>query len=150
IESASKLTIQVLPQGQHIIEQAEDLDVPEIDPEDPSASQAVDLFRAMDKNQDGMVTRAEMLVAFRHNRQIADVLKMPPRIRLHDGTYDRFVAGFLSIDQVKLGTFGFNELCAYMGITPPEPSDEEGSSDEEAEDEEGEGESASRPLSPDL
>lgn len=70
-----------------------------------------------------------MLVAFRHNRQHADHLKIPARIRLHDGSYDKFVERFLAIDWGKLGSFDFSELCAYMGISPAEDSeyDDEGS-----------------------
>ena len=57
---------------------------------------------------------------------------------MHDGTYDRFIAGFLAIDQSKLGRYTFSELCAYMGIGPAEYSDEDGSyEDEEGEDGEG-------------
>ncbi len=82
-----------------------------------------------------------MLHAFRQNRQIADILKLPPRVRMHDGTFDRFVAGFLAIDQSKLGSYSFSELCAHMGIRPADYSDEEeGSYEDEDEDEGEEGE----------
>ena len=57
---------------------------------------------------------------------------------MHDGTYDRFINGFLAIDQSKLGKYTFSDLCAYMGIGPAEYSDEDGSYEDE--DEEGEGE----------
>ena len=92
------------------------------------------MFKTLDRKRDGCVTRSGMLHAFRRNRQVADILKLPPRVRMHDGTFDKFVAGFLAIDQSKLGSYSFNELCAYMGIRPASYSDEE-----EEEEEEGEG-----------
>ena len=94
------------------------------------------MFRTLDRAGDGRVTRAAMLHAFRANRQIADILKLPPRVRMHDGTFERFVDGFLAIDQSKLGAYSFSELCAHMGIGPADDSEEEEGSDEE-EDEEG-------------
>jgi hypothetical protein len=67
-----------------------------------------------------------------------------------DGSLDALFDGFLSIDNNKLGTFTFDELCAHMGIQPREEESEgddesEGSSeyeDEGGEDEEEEGQTA--------
>lgn len=55
------------------------------------------------QNIDGVVSRREILAAFRRNRQHADILKCPPRIRQDDGTFDIFVDRFL---QVGKGTRG--------------------------------------------
>ena len=91
------------------------------------------MFKTLDRRQDGRVTRSGMLHAFRQNRQVADILKLPPRVRMHDGTFDKFVAGFLAIDQSKLGSYGFDELCAFMGIGPADYSDEDEEGEEEGE-----------------
>ena len=84
-----------------------------------------------------------MLAAFRRNRQIADILKLPHCVRLADGTFDRFVDGFLAIDTAKLGTFSFDELCMHMGIHPKEliteEEEEEGEEGEWEDEEEGDG-----------
>eukprot|EP00798_Chlamydomonas_sp_ICE-L_P019466 gene19466-26127_t len=136
------LTFHVLDQAQHVVFDEVEPDIPSVDPSDPRASQAADMFKSMDINRDGKVTRKEMLLAFRRNRQIADFLKLPHRVRqLPDGTFDRFVEGFLAIDNEKLGTFTFDELCAHMGIVPADLlSDEEsGSWEDDDECEEGEG-----------
>ncbi|GFH27102.1 EF-hand domain-containing protein, partial [Haematococcus lacustris] len=52
-----------------------------------------------------------------------------------------FIEGFQRLDGSKLGTFTFDELCAYMGVKPSEADDEDGSgSDSEGlEEEEGAG-----------
>lgn len=51
----------------------------------------------MDKNLDGGVCRREILAAFRRNRQHADILKCPARIRQDDGTFERFVDVFMQV-----------------------------------------------------
>ncbi len=71
------------------------------------------------------VTRREMLVAFRRNRQHADILRIPARIMLPDGTFDKFVEAFLKIDRTRIGSFTFDELCLHMGISTSEESEEE-------------------------
>ncbi|KXZ48378.1 hypothetical protein GPECTOR_28g785 [Gonium pectorale] len=102
---------------------------------------------AFQQDVDGLVTRREILAAFRRNRQHADVLKCPARIRQDDGTFDKFVEVFMQIDSSKLGTFSFNELASYMGVLPSgmyESSEDEdgeyGSSDEGGEEDGDEGE----------
>ena len=42
----------------------------QVDPTDPAAAQAVDMFTQMDADRDGRVTRREMLGAIRRNRQV--------------------------------------------------------------------------------
>ncbi|GLC73170.1 hypothetical protein PLESTF_001343000 [Pleodorina starrii] len=112
------LQIRILPQSQHIVFTPTPIELPEVDPNDPYASHARDIFKTLDKALDGSVTRREILTAFRRNRQHADILKCPPRIRQHDGTWERFIEVFLQIDTSKGGFFSFNELAAYMGILP--------------------------------
>ncbi len=51
------------------------------------------------QNIDGVVSRREILAAFRRNRQHADILKCPPRIRQDDGTFDVFVDRFLQVGE---------------------------------------------------
>lgn len=38
-----------------------------------------------------------MLVGFRRNRQHADLLRFPAKIRAADGTYDKFVDMFMQV-----------------------------------------------------
>jgi hypothetical protein len=40
------------------------------------------LLAALDVGGDGVVSRRDMLLAFRRDRQLADHLKMPPRIKV--------------------------------------------------------------------
>jgi hypothetical protein len=73
--------------------------------------------------------------------QIADILRLPTHISMADGSLDALIEGFLNIDNNKLGTFTFDELCAHMGIQPREEESEggdesEGSSEYEDDDEE--------------
>ncbi|KAG2493820.1 hypothetical protein HYH03_008038 [Edaphochlamys debaryana] len=110
--------IRILPQSQHMVYTPVPVEVPEVMDDDPAGHFAREIFRAMDKNVDGCVCRREILAAFRRNRQHADILKCPPRIRQNDGTFDKFIDIFLQIDSTKLGTFTFNELAAYMGVLP--------------------------------
>lgn len=49
------------------------------------------------------MSRREILTAFRRNRQHADILKCPPRIRQHDGTMDKFYDVFLQVSVVDEG-----------------------------------------------
>lgn len=58
---------------------------------------AMDMFRAMDPDADGKVTRKDMLCAFKRNRQTADILKFPHIVRQWDGTWERFLDQFLSV-----------------------------------------------------
>ncbi|KAG2425801.1 hypothetical protein HXX76_013426 [Chlamydomonas incerta] len=110
--------LAVLPQSQHMVYTPIAVEVPEVGDDDPAAHFAREIFRAMDKNVDGGVCRREILAAFRRNRQHADILKCPARIRQDDGTFERFVDVFMQIDTSKLGTFTFNELAFYMGVLP--------------------------------
>ncbi|KAG1668378.1 hypothetical protein FOA52_004887 [Chlamydomonas sp. UWO 241] len=123
------LSLAVGHQGQHIVHQPDEYDVVQVDPEDPAAQQAADMFRQMDLNNDSVVTRQEILVALRRNPHFAYNLKVPAKIALHDGTFDRFVDAYMKIDHDKLGAFTFSELCAYMGVRPSDESSSEGSSD---------------------
>lgn len=134
-------TLQVAQQSQHIVPLDAEVEVPHVSLDDPEAVQAADLFRAMDLDKDGKVTRRELATAIRRNRQIADLLRLPNTIRAGDASLDRFIEGFQRLDGSKLGTFTFDELCAYMGVKPSEADDEDGSgSDSEGlEEEEGAG-----------
>lgn len=112
------LDMQVLPQGQHIVFTPQEVELLAIDPTDTAAYMANDIFKALDRDADGLVSRRDTLLAFRRNRQHADILKCPPKIHAHDGTFDKFVDTFLKIDTAKLGLFTFNELANYMGVRP--------------------------------
>ncbi|EFJ49288.1 hypothetical protein VOLCADRAFT_90064 [Volvox carteri f. nagariensis] len=118
----------ILPQSQHIVFTPTPIEVPEVDPNDPYAYHARDIFKTLDKDLGALVTRREILLAFRRNRQHADILKCPPRISQHDGTFEKFIDVFLQIDTSRVGAFSFNELAAYMDILPSgmyESTDEE-------------------------
>ncbi|GLI64974.1 hypothetical protein VaNZ11_008382 [Volvox africanus] len=137
------LQIKILPQSQHIVYIPTPIELPDVDPNDPYAYHARDIFKTLDKDLGDMVSRREILTAFRRNRQHADILKCPPRINQHDGTYEKFIDVFLQIDTSKTGRFSFNELAAYMDILPSgmyesTEEDEEYDSGAEGGEEEGE------------
>ncbi|KAG2447532.1 hypothetical protein HYH02_007456 [Chlamydomonas schloesseri] len=145
--------LAVLPQSQHMVFTPIAIEVPEVGSDDPAAHFARDIFRAMDKNVDGSVCRREILAAFRRNRQHADILKCPARIRQDDGTFERFVDVFMQIDTSKLGTFTFNELAFYMGVLPTghyQYSDEEDDEDFDSGDDEEGGEGHDEELDAEL
>lgn len=148
------LTFSVAPQSQHIVDAHLEPDIPHVDPTNLAAGQAAELWKAMDLDQDGRVRRAEALIAIRRNRQVADILRLPHQIHMHDGSLDKFIEGYLGIDTAKLGRFSFDELCAAMGVRPRSAEEPESGSEYEDDDgQEGEGETASaytssRPVSP--
>ena len=51
------LTFNVTSQGQHIVGQYSEVDVPEMDLNDPATHSAQDMFKGMDSNADGLVSR---------------------------------------------------------------------------------------------
>jgi hypothetical protein len=52
------------------------------DPSHPDTPRWAALLRALDADGDGAASRRDMLVAFRRDRQLADHLRMPPRIKV--------------------------------------------------------------------
>ncbi|MEW5300249.1 MAG: hypothetical protein WDW36_003191 [Sanguina aurantia] len=110
------VTFQVAPQSQHIVHNAEEEEVLELEADDPKAHSCRELFNALDLDSDGRVSRREALVAFRRNRQYADFLRFPAKVRSSDATFDTFVDMFLQIDSSKLGTFQLHDLAKYMGV----------------------------------
>ncbi|MEW5311362.1 MAG: hypothetical protein WDW38_003083 [Sanguina aurantia] len=110
------VTFQVAPQSQRIVYNAEEEEVLEMEADDPKAHSCRELFNALDLDSDGRVSRREALVAFRRNRQYADFLRFPAKIRSSDSTFDKFVDMFLQIDSSKLGTFQLHDLAKYMGV----------------------------------
>ena len=75
---------------------------------------------SVDASQDGRMSRSELLIRIRRNRKYADFLKMPPRIKAGDGTYDKFVELFLQINVARDGYITRNELAHYLGVEPKE------------------------------
>jgi len=76
-------TKQQLPlQVQHLVCIPDPAPLPDPDPTLPDAPRWAALLRRMDADADGLVSRRDMLMAFRRDRQLADHLKMPPRIRV--------------------------------------------------------------------
>lgn len=56
--------------------------LPEGEASEASLGRLRKLLTALDVNGDGVVSRRDMLLAFRRDRQLADHLKMPPRIKV--------------------------------------------------------------------
>lgn len=50
------LSFRVSSQCQHIVPENLDMDLPDVDPADPQAQYAVELFKQMDLNNDGIVS----------------------------------------------------------------------------------------------
>jgi len=134
------LTFRVAPQLQHMVDTGIEPEVPTIEPSQPSAKVAVELFGKMDLDQDGKVSRKDMLSAVRRDPGIARLLGLPSHISLADGTMDTFYEIFQSIDTSGLGTITFSELCMRLGIQPERSFGRLASTDDLEFEEEEEGE----------
>ena len=78
------------------------------------------LFRAIDKNGDGMVTRIELLLALRKDRGLADRLALPQHVRQEGSTRAMFERVFAEIDADGSETVTLAEFTAYFereGVT---------------------------------
>lgn len=58
----------------------------EPDPSDPSLLRLRKMLAGLDVDGDGAASRRDMLLAFRRDRQLADHLKMPPRVKVSERT----------------------------------------------------------------
>ena len=67
---------------QAIIEIPDPSPLPALDPCHPSLPRVRKMLGRLDMDEDGRVSRRDMLMAFRRDRQLADHLKMPPRIKV--------------------------------------------------------------------
>jgi hypothetical protein len=56
--------------------------LPEGEASEASLARLRKLLAALDVGGDGVASRRDMLMAFRRDRQLADHLKMPPRIKV--------------------------------------------------------------------
>lgn len=69
-------------QVQHLVSIPDPAPLPDPDLSHPEASRWAAMLQKLDVDGDGAVSRRDMLRAFRRDRQLADYLKMPPRIKV--------------------------------------------------------------------
>jgi hypothetical protein len=76
------------------------------------------LFRAIDKNGDGTVTRIELLLALRRDPGLADRLELPQHVRQEGSTRAMFERVFAEIDADGSDTLTLDEFCAHFERSP--------------------------------
>lgn len=69
-------------QVQHIVAVPDPTSLPEPDSMDPALPRLRKLLAGLDVDQDGVASRKDLLLAFRRDRQLADHLKMQPRVQV--------------------------------------------------------------------
>ena len=84
-----------------------------------------ELFRNLEPggSTGGVVTRKALIKAFRRNRQWADVMRFPPRIKAGDGSLERFVECFMAVNTDRTGSITFSQLAVHMNLQPCSPVD---------------------------
>eukprot|EP00879_Flechtneria_rotunda_P024004 GHRR01025425.1.p1 GENE.GHRR01025425.1~~GHRR01025425.1.p1 ORF type:complete len:314 (+),score=129.74 GHRR01025425.1:30-944(+) len=76
------VSLRLVPQVQHLVVVPDLHPVPEPDHTRPLMPRVRKMLAGLDVDQDGVVSRRDMLMAFRKDRQLADHLKMPPRVKV--------------------------------------------------------------------
>lgn len=76
-----------------------------------------------DRNGDKQISRREVLLLMRSDRKYADFLKLPPTIRQADGTFQKFIDFFVSLDTSLDGLIDADELTAHLGAADEAPAD---------------------------
>eukprot|EP00948_MAST-09A_sp_MAST-9A-sp1_P000045 g45.t1 len=69
-----------------------------------------DLFHSIDKNDNGKISRSELIIRLRKMPWMADLLKVPQHIHQEDGTRDIFEHVFQRIDTNSDGTIDLEEF----------------------------------------
>lgn len=82
------ISIPVLPPAQQLVQVVASQEAPTLDTAEPAVARAAKLLAALDSDADGRVSRRDMLLAFRRDRQLADHLRMPARIRVRAACVD--------------------------------------------------------------
>lgn len=82
------------------------------------------MFRALDVDDNGVLTRRELLLVTRHDRKLCDAIRFPLRVRQGDATFAHFNAKFLTMNEDKLGHVNMAQFIAYMRTARPPPSSE--------------------------
>eukprot|EP00949_MAST-11_sp_MAST-11-sp1_P002386 g2386.t1 len=75
---------------------------------------AVRLFHEIDKNADGILNVREVLLALRHNDQLASALHLPTHIRQEDGSREAFEKIFQSMDADGLRHVTLEQFCDHF------------------------------------
>ncbi|WIA19886.1 hypothetical protein OEZ85_005786 [Tetradesmus obliquus] len=113
------VSLQVVPQVQHLVAvPVPPAALPEGEASEASLGRLRKLLTALDVNGDGVVSRRDMLLAFRRDRQLADHLKMPPRIKAGDGSFDKFLSRFIAINSDGLGYVDLVQLGLLLSKEP--------------------------------
>ncbi|KAF8063013.1 hypothetical protein HT031_003852 [Scenedesmus sp. PABB004] len=116
------LSLHVTPQEHRLVAVADAHAPPQPDPADPRLARARALLAGLGVGRDGAASRRDMLAAFRRDRQLADHLRMPHRVKAADGTFDAFLAAFAAINTDGLGRVDARQLWAHLvrtGAGPP-------------------------------
>jgi hypothetical protein len=71
-----------------------------------------DLFAAiaMDSHRNRLLSRKDLLAAFRRTPHLAESLRMPLRIRQSDGTLEHFIDAFHAMDTQRTGLVTFKQV----------------------------------------
>ena len=56
------------------------------------------IFREVDKSNNGIITKTEIILAIRKNKNIAEALNLPRQIRQEDGSREIFMDSFNMAD----------------------------------------------------
>lgn len=75
-------------------------------------------FKMIDKNNDGTLSRIEVIKALRTQEKVSELLKLPHVIRQEDGTRDNFEVVFQAIDRDDSKSISMSEFEDYF--IPPE------------------------------
>lgn len=70
-------------------------------------------FRKIDINQDGVLSRAEIIRAVRKSQEVSVLLGLPMRIHQEDGTREQFEAVFQAMDTDENKTVDLEEFVAF-------------------------------------
>lgn len=74
----------------------------------------IDVFSRIDKNNDGVLSRAEVIKSLRHDPDVRRMLDLPQWIRQEDGTRDQFERVFQSIDSDDSKTINVAEFARFF------------------------------------
>lgn len=100
--------------------QAQASETAEVDPDEiRQVWEWEQMFKAMDLDDDGFITRRELVVSMRRDRKMADTLRFPIRVRSGDNSFDNFNQKFLIMNDDKLGHVSLKQFLAYMQNARP-------------------------------
>jgi len=99
-------------------EQGEGSTVDKAGPSDqsPSFEELAEIFKALDRNNDGRISHAEFITGLKRNPSIAERLGLPAHIQQEDGTRDTYQLFFGKIDLDDSKSLEFSELCRFYGV----------------------------------